>query len=273
MYSYHEWSHRDFSLGHKLSTQFHLRTVTPENLQTIQLKRAMDEDSSDPAPIATAYIYTAPCERLMSSAVGICWELKKNKLLRSLIRVDDRLEHSCCTPDLVPARLAQVLGYVHSGSKNEDVCAQYFDEMWLEQRIHATKGGVGDSADADESGDEPAVLTQFFKRNNYSAWENVVATIIVGEEDYVRKLMDLMASKPHPESDLPRLATELYTVDRDGSGAYSHRFVGNFRRNPELFKPGDFEKAAEALHKELYPASDSVTPVDTPRSAKRQRPS
>ncbi|KAL8924224.1 MAG: hypothetical protein Q9208_004188 [Pyrenodesmia sp. 3 TL-2023] len=219
--------------------------ASPEELQESTSSRA------NPTKTA-AYVYVAPCERLIGQALGICWETDRwnaDEVFRTLVRVDNHLS---------------ILHHVHSAKKQvEESFYKYFDETWLEQRVHETM--MQGELDANA----PRSMVHCFAESSYSTWEVVAAIIVIGEEEPVRKAMCLQS--PHTRENQIPSATEMYRMDVSDGSKVSHRFFGKYRRNPDLFRPGELERLREVISQQMGSSSGTVTPADAAPSAKRRR--
>jgi hypothetical protein len=236
-----------------------------EDIQRLLLKNASDGEAGKLSLSATAFIYVAPCERLIGQAFGICHELEYAKLFRRLIRVDDRLSVSCCQPGMEYGRLVSLLHYL--GKMQGSLSYKYIDQMWLEQRIH---GIEGEERQFGSSSDPANEFGHCFDVESYSSWEIVAAIVNVGEEAQIR---EIMASESFPQHPHVPSATEIYAMHCDDTGDFTRRFLGKYRRNPHLVKRRDLE--LEVLAEDARPrpesASGLVMPGGTEPSPKRQK--
>lgn len=100
--------------------------------------------------------------------------------------------------------------------------------MWLEQSIHEIKAverPTGPSSNPVHN------IRHCFQENNYNAWEIVAAIVNIGEEAQIR---EMLSSKSFPRHPRVPLATEIYAMEFEPSGAVNRRFLGRYRRNPQF---------------------------------------
>ena len=219
------------SLGRKLNTQFRIGNWTREDVQRAQLGRAEVVDPQ--TSFATVFIYVAPCERLLILAFHILDDNRSDRELFSIrIRVDDRLNATCCPPAAAYGRLVALLDTLRqvprSWSRSDAV-----DEMWLEQRIRAN---VMDELQSDRDADPASRYKHLYAEESYNPLEIVGAIVLLGEEDQVREVMSSNSFPRHPH--VPR-AGEIYAMRSKDSlreTPFARHYLGTYAPNPNLVK-------------------------------------
>ena len=219
------------SLGRKLNTQFRIGNWGREDVQRAQLgwAEAVDPQTS----FATVFIYVAPCERLLMLALHILADNRSDRELFSIrIRVDDRLNVTCCPPAAAYGRLVALLDILRqvprSWSGSDEV-----DEMWLEQRIQAN---VMDEPQSDRDADPASRYKHLYAEESYNRLEIVGAIVLLGEEDQVREVMSSNSFPRHPH--VPR-AEEIYAMRRQDFGSktpFVRHYLGTYEPNANLIK-------------------------------------
>ena len=219
------------SLGKKLHTQFRIGKFTREDLQKAQL--GWGEVANPETSFATVFIYVAPCERLLMLALHIIDDIRSDRDLFSIrIRVDDRLNVSCCPPAAAYGRLVALLKIIRQGPRSlygNDVV----DEIWLEQRIQAN---VMDEPQSDRDADPASRYKHLYAEKSYNPLETVGAIVLLSEEDQVREVMSSNSFPRHPH--IPR-AGEIYAMRRKSSFGvtpFFRHYLGTYIANPNLIK-------------------------------------
>ncbi|CAO1599060.1 hypothetical protein XANCAGTX0491_002806 [Xanthoria calcicola] len=219
------------SLGRKLNTQFRIGNWTREDVQRAQLGRAELVDPQ--TPFATVFIYVAPCERLLILAFHILDDNRSDRELFSIrIRVDDRLNATCCPPAAAYGRLVALLDTLRQVPRSWSG-SDAVDEMWLEQRIQAN---VMDELQFDRDADLASRYKHLYAEESYNPLEIVGAIVLLGEEDQVREVMSSNSFPRHPH--VPR-AGEIYAMRSKDSlreTPFARHYLGTYAPNPNLVK-------------------------------------
>ncbi len=217
------------SLGRKLNTQFRIGTFTREDLQKVQLGRG--EVANPETSFATVFIYVAPCERLLMLACHILRDIRSERELFSIrIRVDDRLNVTCCPPAATHGRLVALLDVLRQVPRSWSG-SDAVDEMWLEQRIQAN---VMDEPQSDRDADPASRYKHLYAEESYNPLKMVGAIVLLGEEDQVREVMSSNSFPKHPH--VPR-AGEIYAMRRKDffrETPFVRHYLGTYVRNPNL---------------------------------------
>ncbi|KAL9621373.1 MAG: hypothetical protein Q9160_004133 [Pyrenula sp. 1 TL-2023] len=230
-YSYHDLKEILPYPGERLGQQFRIGSWSREECAQFALRREFEHLPGKRRLFGKVYIYVAPCQRLISQAIALCIEAFRNALPIFLlhIRVDDRLSVSCCEAGMGHVRIASFLRYL-SGSNCHLAprSLNYFDRMWLEQRIHATEVDEHQRGPTTESPDD---FLHCYKEDMYSPNEIVAGIVQVGEEEQIRRIMSL---KPFPWHPHVPIATEIYAINTDRNRTPQRRFLGTYPRNKNL---------------------------------------
>lgn len=265
--SYHRWEKGQYSLGGKLHSQFRMGSHNRETVQTFRLKQASSGEVHH-EKLATAYIYVAPCDRLLSQAFGICWETTTSELFSVRIRVDDRLAVTCCQPGIACGRLVSLLRNIRLDGINS-YWSQFVDQTWLEQRIYE----IAEEKAQWASGSDTAERISFiYQESSYEPLETVGAISVVGEEAQVRKIMSSSSFPQHPR--IPS-ASEIYVMHRSNlyPGPCRRQYSGTFIRNPHLSIRKNPSLIASSMDtcSQLGSTSRSASPAISERMLKRRR--
>jgi hypothetical protein len=193
-------------------------------------------------PIASVVVYVAPCMRLIDTALGVCRRIgtRKGRLLEFSIRVDDRLRSSCCTNFQSCARLEEL---VRSLKEKETIKYQtraslleFLDLVWMEQRLE----------ELDENPEAPMDARRidhiFRERSNTTPDEALAAILIIGEDEDIIQIMDMLPVEKVPR--VPRVGDffklesthHLVTSLSGAPGRYpwSRKSLGTYFRNHGL---------------------------------------
>ena len=256
-FHHHEWGSWRSNLGYTLSTQFGLGSCNRGDLQHVLLKDAVSPEDNEVALRASAFIYVAPCERLISQAIIICHEASgASRFLWHLVRVDDRLKASCCQSGMGHNRLVSLL-HCHGKEQRQNLYFnQHLDRKWLEQRIHEIEE---EERQFIPSHDPTTRFSYSFQPESYSPWEILAGIVHVGEEAQIR---EIMAPDPFPQHSHIPSAKESFAIHRDLSGVYTRRFLGKYRRNPGLIKRKG--RQPEVLTEHVWPLPMSMSSLDMP---------
>lgn len=217
-----------YSLGRRLYTQFRIGNWTRDDIQRVQ----SSQTESDPeTSFATVFIYVAPCERLLLLAYHILFNNQSSGQLYSFrIRVDDRLNVTCCPPAAAHGRLVALLNIIRRRPRFS-YGGDAVDEIWLEQRIQAN---AMDEHQLDRDGDPASSYKHLYAEENYNSLETIGAIVLLGEEDRIREVMSSISFPRHPH--VPR-AGEIYSMLRKGFPyAFARHYLGTYVPNPSLIK-------------------------------------
>ncbi|KAL9110489.1 MAG: hypothetical protein Q9227_005033 [Pyrenula ochraceoflavens] len=215
--SHHYFSQSTSSPGNRLRSQFSIGPMTRQGI----LQHMLKEGEGENFPLATAYIYVTPCERLISQAVCICKEGSTGSIFQFRIRVDDRISATCCAANHGHYRLNSLLSHLATeGYDGFWPFSNMFDSMWIEQRIY--------KVEVEEQLPNPNLtkaVKPFFLEESYSTWETVAAIIHVGEEAQIRIMLSsrMFSQSPHIPS-----ATEIYAINFKRS---NRQYLGKYQRN------------------------------------------
>ena len=227
-HSYYRWDQPgDYTLGKKLYSQFRIGSSGREAVKEMQIKRADGEGQF--SGLATAYVYIAPCDRLLCHALGVCWEANTTQFFHVRIRIDDRLSATCCQHGLARDRFVSILDKVR-GETKETYWTRYIDQMWLEQRIYELE----EEKVHFQAGPKQAARFRFlYREESYPLLETVAAIILIGEETQLREVMTSKSIPKHPR--VPS-ATEIYAICQTNSYPLRRNYLGTYVRNPSLVK-------------------------------------
>ncbi|KAL9023157.1 MAG: hypothetical protein Q9180_008359 [Flavoplaca navasiana] len=220
-----------YSLGRRLYTQFRIGNWTREDIQRVQLSQTEFDDLK--TSFATVFIYVAPCERLLLLAYHIILNNRSPGALFSFrIRVDDRLNVSCCPPAAAYGRLVALLNIIRRGP-NLSYAGEAVDEIWLEQRIQAH---AMDEHQLERDGDPASRYKHLYVEESYNPLETIGAIVLLGEEDQIREVMSSESFPRHPH--VPR-AGEIYSMHRKfvhRAFTFARHYLGTYLPNPSLIK-------------------------------------
>lgn len=160
-------------------------------------------------PVATAYIYCAPCLSLVHTALGISLKASSS-FLRITVRPDDRIPSSCChdidRTDGLRSILNEIKRHESSpgrhtgfGYAQPPTAVRYLDRAWIEQRLHYVE--------QEQKYDVKEAASSF--------------AIILGE---AKHLLPLFQKAPGPR--IPGEA-EIWTLLYSGP-TYQRKFLGSF---------------------------------------------
>ncbi|KAL8924214.1 MAG: hypothetical protein Q9208_004178 [Pyrenodesmia sp. 3 TL-2023] len=156
-------------------------------------------------------------------------ERSRAELYYFRIRVDDRLNVTCCPPAAAHGRLVALLNVIRRSSRltygGDDI-----DEIWLEQRIQAN--GM-DEHHLDRDGDPANSYKHLYVEESYNPLETIGAIVLLGEEDQIREVMSSESFPRHPH--VPR-AGEIYAMHRKGYQNFTRHYLGTYVPNPSLVK-------------------------------------
>ena len=239
--------HRSRSLGKKLNTQFRIGNWTRNDLQQVYLDKTL---SADGPKLATAFIYVAPCERLLLLAYHIFHDLMSQEIFDISIRLDDRLDVSCCNPGVVYDRMISLRRIVNMERRT---WTPNVDEIWLEQRIRTLEK---EEPRLHRNADPANKIKHIFNEENYSPLETVGAIVLLGEAAHVREIMD---SESFPrDSHVPR-PREVYAMHRKPQHqTFTRHYLGTYNQNQSFVEtsttPSDQSQPQPALPQHLHPS-------------------
>ena len=182
---------------------------------------------------ATVFIYVPPCERLLLLAYHILLNNKSAWEFYSFrIRVDDRLNVSCCPPAAAHDRLVALLKIIRRRPRLSYE-GDAVDEIWLEQRIQAN---AMDEHQFEGDRDPANRYRHLYVEESYNPLETIGAIVLLGEEDQIREVMSSESYPRHPH--VPR-AGEIYSMHRKANSfslAFARHYLGTYVPNPRLIK-------------------------------------
>ncbi|KAL8682432.1 MAG: hypothetical protein Q9224_006779, partial [Gallowayella concinna] len=262
LFSYHEFNSGDYSLGSRLRSHFRMGSSTREDVHNFRLNHARDPDSygTGSTSLAIVYFYVAPCFRLLSQAIGVAWEVITAEFFQVRIRVDDRLDVSCCRPTgTAQSRLASVLRMVRKAYKSAGYL-KTVDQLWLEQRLYHLEA------------EEPFLqlptidrIKHIYNEDEYSQLEVVGSIVLFGEEEQMR---EIMASESFPRHPRVPVAPEIYAMQSSYGDSFTRYYLGGYDRNPKLAaRQGSTGSPSEAnLVKDEWAVTDEYEEPSAKRS-------
>ena len=229
-------------------------------------------------PLATIYIYCAPCACSIRTALHTCSELIYYAHLSSLTRIDDRIDANCCSNNSKKDRLLSVLDLIRqfeaSQLQDKDIAIWWVplvDRVWLEQRLYQLEESDDNCLHASSKEATKELFSEFTAQSKYNG------TVIVGE---LHSCSWMIQAAPFPwNTRMPR-ETEIFHV-------HTHPVTGdemdwrqiNWQRTYlGTFTPQDFSasKPARAFNGSADAilagsmADDSVAGSNEPESSKRR---
>ena len=163
-------------------------------------------------PLATFYVYCGPCVFAFRTALYFCNEQKDSAYLKCLVRIDDRINTSCCLDSSKASRFASFLETIKeietgkgSGRGFLRTWLRYIDRVWLEQRLYKLEDEIeaGDLAHADPADAAKELFQELSADSNYNGF------VILGETVHCGWMLQ---AEPFPwTSRMPR-DTEIFQI-------------------------------------------------------------
>jgi hypothetical protein len=179
-------------------------------------------------PLGRVYVFTAPCSCAVRTALEVCAK-ENSKIVRYIVRVDDRMSASCCPEEMKLARLSSIVENIKETETSHTPGAiadwtKYVDRVWVEQRIYQLE---------DDLVDQAASKTQFERA------EELLAEIEGGPKDGFVFLGEvdhcewMMQTAPFPwRSKMPK-ESEIYFLQWQNL-SWVRKYIGTF--TPRNFK-------------------------------------
>lgn len=187
-------------------------------------------------PLASVIVYVAPCTRLVSTAYSVCRNVgtRKSQLLEFSLRIDDRLCSSCSRNSKGSERLKQLVSSCREEETFSNPCTaellKFLDLTWIEQRLYGLEGD-------EEAPTETRNIGHIFREeSNKRPDEKLAAILVIGEEEEIVEIMNLLPLKRDPR--VPR-AREFFELKKSWDSAarrwtWFRKFVGRYTRNFRL---------------------------------------
>lgn len=195
------------------------------DVQSSAFSKTLTEQSE---PLTTIVIFVAPCLRLLRTALDVCPIRPKGKslLFNFVIRVDDRLRSSCCTPEAAQRRLRALANFFReNASDNWAGLQDFLDLPWIDQRLYdleQTETPPPDFPSLDHIFDE--------RRNRKDVDQLVAAIFVIGEGEEMVRMFRLLPLTYSPA--MPR-AGQFYSFIRTPGdiNVWERGFLGTYKQN------------------------------------------
>jgi hypothetical protein len=183
-------------------------------------------------PVATIFIYCAPCACLLTTAFSICNSAgdRAAAYFRFRIRPDDRLVSSCCSQNDRSIGLASIIEKMKEKEHSEVTGnLTLIDRIWVEQRLY----------EIEEETDLPQPISKLAEMggkvlSSHESDETTAGIIILGELIYC---LPIIRSRPFPSKPRIPKETEMFQMKRtwDSSTmnyAWQRKFLGTYTPKP-----------------------------------------
>lgn len=192
-------------------------------------------------PVATIFIYCAPCACLLTTAFSICNSAgdRAAAYFRFLIRPNDRLVSSCCSQNDRSIGLASIIEKMeemeHSGIKVTGNLT-LIDRIWVEQRLY----------EIEEETDLPQPISKLAEMgvkvlSSHESDETTAGIVILGELTYC---LPIMQSRPFPSTARMPKETEIFQMTKQfvighQKHYWKRKFLGTYTPKPSpITSPG-----------------------------------
>lgn len=181
-------------------------------------------------PVASLYIYCAPCACLLTTALSICTDAgaRAKMFFELLVRPDDRLVSSCCYQEDRSFGLASLMTKVREIESLPSVVndLDHLDRTWIEQRLFALEETElpQHSDNIDEMGVQ--VLS------SHHSDSKTAGIVILGEVGYSLPIMD---AAPFTTIGRTPKETEMWQMKRlqvDDRQKWTRKYLGTFTPKP-----------------------------------------
>lgn len=189
-------------------------TMNPHEFTYVDLTELMGKSDNDLTdlqklvlPVATIYLYCAPCACLLASAFEICRKAgsRATTYFKFLVRPDDRLVSSCCSlkdRSLGLVSLIQRVREIESSSWVNDL--RLIDRIWVEQRLY----------EIEEETDLPQPLSRIAEMagkvfTSHHSEEKTAGIIVLGELQFC---LPILRSPPFESKPRMPKETEIFQI-------------------------------------------------------------
>jgi hypothetical protein len=220
-----------WSIGKCITDTLDPEQMTDIDLDTLLLKN--DEELTElqklALPLASIFIYCAPCACLVATALAICRDAgrRATTYFQFLIRPDDRLISTCCSQKDRSVGLVSVVEKIKDieriATYNANSPLNAVDKFWVEQRLFELEENEypGSSADLLEMGGK--VFSE------HKSGKKTAGIIVLGEVEYS---LPLMQAPPFLSTPRVPKETEIFQMNkdtyRDGKYHWSRKYLGTY---------------------------------------------
>lgn len=199
-----------WSVGNRIS-----KTLDPSRFTSVDLDDLMGKADDQltalnklALPVATVYIYCAPCACLLATAFDICKKVdsRTTTYFQFVVRPDDRLVSNCCSQKDRSLGLVSIIERIRdiesSTSLTNHLC--YIDRTWVEQRLY----------ELEEETDQPQVTGKIAEMggkvlSSHNSEEKTAGIVILGELEYC---LPIIRSPPFPSNPRIPKETEIFQM-------------------------------------------------------------
>lgn len=228
-------------------------TLNPSEFTSVDLNELTGKsyyDLSDlqklALPVATVYLYCAPCACLLATAFDICREAgsRAKTFFKFLVRPDDRLVSSCCFQEDRSLGLASLIENIREIESTPSLANHLdcTDRIWVEQRLY----------EIEEETDLPQPSSKIAEMggkvlSSHDSVEDTAGIVILGELGYSLPIMRSppFASKPR----IPK-ETEIFQMKYkwvDGKYNWTRKFLGTYLPKAAPIASSGTPKSSENL--------------------------
>ena len=202
-------------------------TLKPEQFTDVDLVDLMGRPEDDDLrqfvlPVATIFIYCAPCACLVATAFAIC-EAATTTVVKFIVRPDDRLVSSCCSQGDRTTGLASIMEAVRNVEFLPFRLAQYIDSIWVEQRLYE----IEEETDLQRSIGKTAESAGKVFSSHHSLG-TTAGIVILGELEYCLPILRSLPFKPNPRVPKENEIFRMKKTYQDGKRAWTRKFLGTF---------------------------------------------
>jgi hypothetical protein len=176
-------------------------------------------------PIATVFIYCAPCACLLATAFAICKAAGSRAMpfFEFLVRPDDRLVSSCCSHRDRSLGLASIMENVKIPDVLSSRKMPYIDSIWVEQRLYE----IEEETDLQRSIGKTAESGGKTLSSHHSP-RDTAGIVILGELEYCLPIIRGLPFPPTPRVPKENEIFQMHVLRKDGKPSWSRRFLGTF---------------------------------------------
>lgn len=158
--------------------------------------------------LASIYVYCAPCASAIRSAFQICDELRNSKGTSGHIRIDDRIDATCCAGISKKSHLKSMVNavkHIEIGTRRTEgwvsTWKTYVDRVWLENSLYRAE--ESDVEDSDRVNAVKGIFSNVPLESRYNA------IVILGEVD---RCSWMIQTKPFPWTARMPQETEIFRI-------------------------------------------------------------